>query len=117
MMRIQCTEGYTPKERLHEVAKEVLHEYPAISIDDAMKIAVMTDVVPEKVEVDDIFKRFYYILWIIGRYHPIYERVYRDMKLNCEGELKSPINIDLYEKIIQYTNRQIENFPPISQYY
>ena len=117
MMKFRNVETLSPKEKVTNISIEILNEYPEIGTDLSIKIAALCDPVDDVVDEDVIFKRYYYILWKLGKSHPLFDKVLRDMKNLCAGSLKDEINKSLYEEIIKYDNNEISNFPSISDYY
>lgn len=117
MMKFQNTEHLSVTDRLRVVSKEILLAYPLLSDDDILKIASLCDVVSDTVDEDVIFKRYYYILFIIQDDKTIFDIIYNDMKKYCGNNIKDNLNKYLYDDINKYYNGEIECFPMISDYY
>lgn len=117
MMKFQCTEYCTAIERLKIVSDEIKKMYPGISSDKIKKIASFCSIVSDKVDSDDIFIRYYYILLIIQDDNFNFDIVYNDMKKYCEGRLKSQLTNYLYSDIEKYVDGSLDSFPMISDYY
>lgn len=117
MMKFENVETLTPEEKVKTIGIEILKEYPEIGTELSIEIAALCDPVDDEIDEDVIFKRYYYILWELGKNHPIFDKVLRDMKNHCAGSLKDEINQSLYEEIIKYDNNEISKFSSISDYY
>ena len=116
MMKFEKNENLDSVDRIELVGKEILNEYSSLEINDVIKIASMCDVISESVSVDDIFRRYYYILWIIGRDNLSYYKILSDMIKYCGDGLDIPINQALFHDVLAYSNGDLFSFPDISQY-
>lgn len=116
MMSFQNTERCSVTERLKIVSNEIIGSYPEINSDDILKIASLCDVVTDNVDNDVIFRRYYYILFIIQNDNYNFDIVYNDMKRICK-KLKNELNKSLYNDIEKYYDGVLESFPMISDYY
>ena len=118
MMKFEKTEYCDVSERIRIVGKELLYEYPSLEVDDVMKIASLCDIVSNDVDEDVIFRRYYYILFVINNKNiELSKNVYSDMKKYCKGCLKDNLNKYLYDDIEKYYDGVIDVFPKISDYY
>ena len=116
MMSFQNTERCSVTERLKIVSNEIIGSYPEINSDDILKIASLCDVVTDNVDNDVIFRRYYYILFIIQNDNYNFDIVYNDMKRICK-KLKNELNKSLYNDIEMYYDGVLDSFPMISDYY
>ena len=116
MMSFQNTERCSVTERLKIVSNEIIGSYPEINSDDILKIASLCDVVTDNVDNDVIFRRYYYILFIIQNDNYNFDIVYNDMKRICK-KLKNELNKSLYNDIENYYDGVLDSFPMISDYY
>ncbi len=116
MMSFQNTERCSVTERLKIVSNEIIGSYPEINSDDILKIASLCDVVTDNVDNDVIFRRYYYILFIIQNDNYNFDIVYNDMKRICK-KLKNELNKSLYNDIEKYYDGVLDSFPMISDYY
>lgn len=116
MMNFQNTERCSVTERLKIVSNEIIGSYPKINSDDILKIASLCDIVTDNVDSDVIFRRYYYILFVIQNDTYNFETVYNDMKRFCK-KLKNDLNKNLYNDIERYYDGILDTFPMISDYY
>lgn len=117
MMSFQNTERCSVTERLKIVSNEIIGSYPEINSDDILKIASLCDVVTDNVDNDVIFRRYYYILFIIQNDKSNFDIVYKDMKRYCDKSFNNKLNSYLYDDIQKYVDGELESFPMISDYY
>jgi len=116
MMKFESTERLNVADRLRTVSNEIIEMYPKISSDNILKIAGLCDIVSDKVNSDIIFRRYYYILFVIQDDEFNFDIVYNDMIKLCT-DLKDELNIYLYNDIIKFANNELNSFPMISDYY
>lgn len=117
MMKFKNNENCTFAERVSMISREILKEYPTINVNDAIRISSLCDTTGKVVDEDVIFRRYYYILWILGINNPLYSKIFKDMKRYCDGSLKNDLNKVLYDEIVKYDNNEIDEFPIISNFY
>ena len=118
MMKFQKTDYCDASERIKIVGKELLYEYPKLNVDDVMKIASLCDIVSDNVDEDTIFRRYYYILFVMYNTDiDLSKNIFTDMKKYCKGCLKDKLNNYLYNDVEKYYNGEIDTFPKISDYY
>ena len=105
MMKFEKTEYCDAHERIKIVGKEILYEYPSLDVGDVMKISSLCDIVSDDVNEDVIFRRYYYILFIIyNKDIELSKKIFFDMKKYCKGCLKDKLNEYLYDDIEKYYN-------------
>lgn len=102
-------------ERIAKVANEIHKKYSNISLDEAKKIASITNPINDKVTDNDIFDRLYKIMLIIGKEHPDFSRVFNDSYDVYEnGSLDEKYKNVMYE-IVKYINGDTSSFPFITE--
>lgn len=116
-MRFDNTEHCTLSDRIRIVGRELFEEYFDLTVDDAMKIAALCDVVYDEVDADVIFRRYYYMLFVLRDNVELSKRVYSDMCKYCKDCLNDRLNCYLYEDLEKYFNGEIKSFPIIGDYY
>lgn len=117
MMKFKYNSDCTFKERVELVSKEIVDEYPKISIDDAKKIAAFDNPIDDKLTLDDKFYRYYMMLLVIQKNHPEYIRVLNDaFDIYNKGLQDDKLNKLMFE-IIKYNNGERPDFPIISELY
>lgn len=117
MMEFQSTERCSITERLKIVSNEIINKYPSINSDDILKIASLCDIVSDNVDCDVIFRRYYYMLFVLQDDKANFDIVYKDMKKYCDKSLNNKLNMYLYDDIEKYVNGELDKFPMISDYY
>lgn len=117
MMRFEYNSDYPLEERIKIVAKEIRDDYPSISEEHAKLIAAMVRPLEDKVTNDDIFERYYFMMFLLPKNHPAFNSIYREiLDIYHDG-----LNYNLYnkamEEIIKYANNERNKFPLLNEFY
>jgi hypothetical protein len=117
MMAFAKTDDMDITQRISTVLWEISLEYPYITENQVFKIVGFIDRVPENVSADDIVRRYYYILKIVGETNPNFNDILEDMIENVNGEFEEVNYKNLYDDLVKYKNKEINSFPNISKYF
>lgn len=117
MMRFEYNCDCTLEERINIVIDEIRENYPLIDLKEAKMIAALSSPVDYKVTNDDIFERYYYMLLILKKGHPSYNRVLKDSFEIYNDGLNNPKLIMIMEEILKYASGDRLSFPLLSEFY
>lgn len=117
MMKFAYNSDYRIEERIQLVTAEIREEYPNISLSDAELIATLDNPIDDRITNDDKFYRYYMILLVIKRDHPVFFDVLKEAYKLYKDGLKSPILNETMVEIIKYINNDRLDFPIISEFY
>lgn len=116
-MKFVCTDRLSTEEQTKVIANEILEEYPNILNDQILEMSLLSNTIHEDYTEDTMFQRYYVILQVLDKNSEVYNKVYSDMVNVCKGKLKNRVYVNLYNDVVRYQNKLIEDFPCISDYY
>lgn len=116
-MKFEYNANLQFQERIEQVKKEILEEYPLISEDYALLAASLSSTIDDKSTNDDKFDRYYYLLKIIGKENEEFSHVFNDLFNLYQKGFKKNINNLLTISIIDYITGSRKKFPELFEYY
>ena len=120
-MNFEYNGNLEEKERIIQVAKEIIEYYPEITFENAKIIASLEDPITTEANTVVYFKRLYNILFGVQQDKNLCAKIYNDItniyKLYMISEEKDEIVDLIMEELIKYFNGSRLSFPIISEFY
>lgn len=109
------------KQRILQVAQEIISYYPEVTFERAKLIASLEEPITKNVDVIMYFKRLYNILFIVQQDKNISAKIYSEIIKVYNLYLVSGLHDDTIDsiksEITKYFNKERLDFPVISEFY
>lgn len=117
MMKFEYNSDCTFEERVELVTKEIMEEYPNISLECAQNAAVIDDPIDDKINNNHIFKRYYNVLLTLDKKDPIFNQVCNDLLRIYQSGISDNKLICLMDELMKYVNNRRSTMPLLSEFY
>lgn len=110
-MRIKENSDLEFNERVNSVFDEIKKDYPLIDENLIYQAAAIARPIDDKTKADDIFDRYYILMYLIGKEDAEFPHVYNDAYNLYSKGLLSAENSELMDKISEYVSGYSDSFP------